>query len=68
MKTLVVYLRNDAADRIDRVTVSEGSTLRDTDDGKKDRPFISISAITRIELVDDATAPSSVFGLREGSE
>lgn len=53
MKRLVFDLRNALEpDRIDRVEVAEGVILRDVSD-LRNRPFIPVSALVRVELVDD---------------
>ncbi len=61
MKRLVVYLEHPTEpDRVDRVVIPGGVTLRDTSDARN-RPFIPIGSIVRVELLDNeasAVAPT----------
>ena len=61
MKRLIVHLVHPTEpDRVDRVVIPEGVTLRDTSDARN-RPFIPIGSIVRVELRDDeasAVAPT----------
>jgi hypothetical protein len=58
MKTLIVYLENAADGRIDRIEIPEGTTLRDTSDAKN-RPFINVGSIVRVEFIDTEAAEAA---------
>ena len=63
MKRLVFHLRNALdPERVDRIEIPEGTTLRDTSDARN-RPLISVGAIVRVELVEDAEQPPAPEGV-----
>jgi hypothetical protein len=56
MKRLIVYLEHHLEGRIDRIKFDETVTLREVNDGKRNRPFVAVSRVVAVELIEDEPA------------